>query len=86
MGHEELGHPDDDQDGVPDLVTDEAPLAVQILLEITDILLKLEYFVLEHLQLIWNVVNIFHVATLSDAFKIHNQRINQILIFVCRTV
>ena len=43
-------------------------------------LFKLEYFVLEHLQLIWNVVNIFHVATLSDAFKIHNQRINQILI------
>ena len=52
LGHEELGHADDHQDGVPHLVTDQAALAVQILLEITDILLELEYFILEHLQLI----------------------------------
>ena len=52
LSHEKLRHPDDNQDGVPDLLTDEAALAVQILLEITDILLKLEYFILEHLQLI----------------------------------
>ena len=33
----------------------EAALAVQILLEITDILLELEYFILEHLQMIQSV-------------------------------
>ena len=63
LGHEELGHPYDHEDGVPDLVTDEAALAVQILLEITDILLELEYFILKHLQLIWNVYKYFSCCT-----------------------
>ena len=68
LGHEQLGHPDDGEDGVPDLVRDARPCAVQILLEITDILLKLEYFILKHLQL-FRSVSVFFMSYNSQSDK-----------------
>ena len=49
LRHEQLGHADDGEDGVP-RVPGDVVRAVQIFLEITDILLEFENFILKHLQ------------------------------------